>query len=94
MSVASRLMERFRSRLTRFVAKERDRTGCAKVAVKNVARKIGMGSLSIYRAMNGYGSVRIEARHYVALLAASMAGSYVASKFRKSAQSNHAGLSA
>lgn len=72
MSIASKIVERFRVRLSRFVAKEHAKTGCRKTAIRNAARKVGMGAIGIYRAMNGYGNVRIEARHYVALLMASM----------------------
>jgi hypothetical protein len=68
MSLASRIKDRFRSRLARMVDKERKVAGCAKTAIANVGRKIGMSAVSVYRVLNGYGSVKIQAEHHAALI--------------------------
>lgn len=83
MSLELRTKERFAKRLARFVEKERAAIGCAKTAVKNVARKVGLSAVNVYRAMNGYGPVTIKAHHYAALLMLSLGSSKVAAKFRR-----------
>jgi PII-like signaling protein len=67
MSLATRLKDRFAKRLARFVEKERARVGCAKTAMANVGRKLGMSTVAVYRAMNGYGG-KIQAHHHAALI--------------------------
>jgi DNA-binding phage protein len=68
MSLELRIRDRFAKRLARFVQKERAAAGCAKVAMANVARKVGMSAVAVYRAMNGYGPVKIQAHHRAALI--------------------------
>lgn len=69
MSIASRMKEKFRVRLARFVEKERAAVGCAKVAMANVARKVGMSVISLYRVMNNHPKpAKVEAHHHAALL--------------------------
>jgi DNA-binding phage protein len=69
MSLAARMKDKFRSRLVRFVEKERAAVGCAKTAMANVARKVGMSVISLYRIMNNHPKpVKIEAHHHAALL--------------------------
>jgi hypothetical protein len=96
MSIAARVTERFRNRLIKLVEKKRRETLCAKTAIADVARKVGMSPVNVYRVMNGYGSVTIKAHHHVALLMLTFGGAAtgLASKFRKSAKSHRAELSA
>lgn len=68
MSIATRVRDRFRSRLAKFVALRRAETGCAKIAIKDVARKIGMSTANVYRAMNGTGSCAVRDHQHIALL--------------------------
>lgn len=69
MSLATRMREKFRSRLARFVEKERAAVGCAKTAMANVSRKIGLSVISLYRVMNNHPKpVKVEAHHHAALL--------------------------
>lgn len=69
MSLAARMKEKFRARLARFVEKERAAVGCAKTAMANVARKVGMSVISIYRVVNNHPKpVKVEAHHHAALL--------------------------
>ena len=69
MSLAARMKEKFRARLARLVEKERAAVGCAKVAMANVARKVGMSVISIYRVVNNHPKpVKVEAHHHAALL--------------------------
>lgn len=96
MSIASKISERFRNRITRLVAKQRAELGCATLAVKRVASKLHMSPATIYRIMNGYGEVRVEARHYVAVLMLSFGASAkkAASKFSVSRKSHRSELRA
>ena len=68
MSLASKIADKFRKRLVRWVEKERHVCGCATQAVKRVAGKLKMSPATVYRAMNGYGEVQIKAHHYATLL--------------------------
>lgn len=68
MSLASKIADKFRKRLTRWVEKERRVCGCATQAVKRVASKLKMSPATVYRIMNGYGEVQIKAHHYAELL--------------------------
>ena len=68
MSLEVRIRDRFAKRLARFVEKERAMAGCAKTAMKSAARKLGMSVVAVYRAMNGYGPVKIQAHHHAALI--------------------------
>lgn len=81
MSLATKMRARFAKRLGRFYEKERREIGDAKAAMNSVARKIGMSPVSVYRAMNGYGSVQIHAHHHAALLMHSLGIPKVAAKF-------------
>lgn len=90
MSLALRMRDRFAKRLARFVEKERKIVGCAKTAMANVARKIGMSTVAVYRAMNGYGPVKIQAHHHAALIMHSVGIVTAAVKFRRTAKSPEA----
>ncbi len=69
MSLATRMKEKFRARLARLVEKRRAELGCAKAAMADVARKVGMSVISIYRVMNNHPKpVKVEAHHHAALL--------------------------
>jgi hypothetical protein len=68
MTLADRVMERFRKRLARWVEKERAAVGCADVAIKRVASKLGMSAMGVRRVLGRYGSVKVQAHHFVALL--------------------------
>lgn len=95
MSIATRMRDRFRSRLAKFIALRRAETGCATTAVKDVARKIGMSTANVYRAMNGTGSCAVRDHQHVALLLHFFgAVKRTGSKLRASAHSHRAGLSA
>lgn len=72
MTLASRILERFRGRLARLVEKERRAHGCATTAIKRISAKIKMSPASIYRTLNGYGDVQIKAHQYMALIMVSM----------------------
>lgn len=83
MSLATRMRERFRVRLARFVEKERARRGSAKEAMAAVSRKIGLSAVSIYRIMNGYAKpVKVEDHHHAALLMHSLGIVRMAEKIR------------
>jgi DNA-binding phage protein len=88
MTLALQMRERFAKRLARFVERERRRVGCAATAIAGVARKIGMSKVAVYRAMNGYGSVKIQAHHHAALLMHALGIVKAAVKFRRSAKSH------
>jgi hypothetical protein len=88
MSLELRLRERFARRLARFVEKEKARAGCAKTAMKRVASKLGMSMVNVYRAMNGYGPVKIQAHHHAALLMHSLGIVRVAAKIRAKRQAS------
>ena len=68
MSLEARIRDRFRARLARFVEKERQMAGCAKLAMKSAARKLGMSAVAIYRVVGGYGPVKVQAHHHAALI--------------------------
>jgi DNA-binding phage protein len=68
MNLETRMRDRFAKRLARFVQKEREQLGCAKKAMKEVAQKLGMSAVNVYRAMNGYGPVTVKMHHHAALI--------------------------
>jgi len=69
MTLAARMKEKFRARLARLVEKRRRELGCARTAMADVARKIGMSVISLYRVMNNHPKpVKVEAHHHAALL--------------------------
>jgi hypothetical protein len=73
MSLADRLKERFRSRLKRWIEREKSELGCAALATKRVAKKVGMSVAGIYRIVGNYPfPVKIQAHHYVAALVHTM----------------------
>jgi hypothetical protein len=73
MSLADRLKERFRSRLKRWIEREKAEVGCAVLATKRVAKKVGMSVAGIYRIVGNYPfPVKIQAHHYVAALVHTM----------------------
>jgi len=96
MTLSSKIFERFRSRLTKLVAKERKETGCQAIATKRVASKIGVSSMWVRRVLGNYGGAKIQADHYVAVLMLTFGGAAkrVASKFSVSRKSNRSELRA
>lgn len=68
MTLADRVLERFRKRLARFVERERTKVGCMEIAVRRVATRIGMSPMGVRRVLGRYGSVKVQAHHHVALL--------------------------
>lgn len=82
MSLASKILERFRNRLKRVVEKERRICGCATSAMKRIARKIEMSPATLYRVVNGYGEVQVKAHQYMALLTYTLGSSKLAARFR------------
>ena len=94
MTLASRVLDRFRSRLVKLVEKERQACGCAKSAMSRIARKIQMSQASLYRVVNRYGDVQVKAHQYMALLVVVFGSKARRSKFCTSAKSSEARLSA
>lgn len=69
MSVETRIREKFKARAARYVEKRKAQLGCAKTAMADVARKVGMSVASLYRVINNHPKqAKIQAHHHAALL--------------------------
>ncbi len=88
MSLEAKTREKFAKRLGRFIDKEASRLGCAKEAMKSVAKKVGMSVVNLYRARNGYGPVTIKAHHHAALIMHCVGIVSVAAKIKGRRKSN------
>lgn len=73
MTLADRLKDRFRSRVKRWIERERAAVGCAKLAMKRVASQLGKSPAWVYRVVNEHRApMAIQAHHYVAALVCTM----------------------
>lgn len=69
MSLEPRIKEKFAKRAARFIEKRKAQLGCAKAAMADVARKLGMSVASLYRVVNNHPKpAKIQAHHYAALV--------------------------
>jgi DNA-binding phage protein len=69
MSLEARTKEKFAKRAARFIDKRKAQLGCAKAAMADVARKVGMSVASLYRIVNNHPKpAKIQAHHHAALL--------------------------